>query len=121
MHSNIITTVAITRRESQHHLPHNTTRASAKKERVGVGKESKYQNRERKKKEREIKNVKWQACTNRLIHSLSLKAYPLLKIKNVFGHKPFRPIPSKWIISIAGSYCEVTHVEEVVPSLALVP
>ena len=37
----------------------------------------------------------------------------------MFGHKPFRPVPSKWIISIAGSSYEITHVEEVVPSLAL--
>ena len=40
-----------------------------------------------------------------------------------FGYiyKPFRPIPSEWVISLAGSSCEVTHVEEVVSSLASAP
>ena len=59
----------------------------------------------------------WQACTNRLIPSFPLKTYPLLRKKDLLGHKPLRPVPSKWIISIA---YEVIHIEKVVPSLALV-
>ena len=72
---------------------------------------------ERENQEEKIKSVEWQACTNRLIPSLSLKAYNLLRINDLFGHKPFRPIPSKWIISTVE---EVIHVKGVVPSLALV-
>ena len=73
----------------------------------------------RRKRElgRKKKGVEWQTCTNRLIPSLPLKAYPLLRINDLFGHKPFRPVPSKWIISAAD---EVIHVEGVVLSLALV-
>ena len=123
MHSNIIATVETTRRESQHHHHHNTTQVSTKKERKSVGERIKVTKRRKKRKKRnkEIESVEWQACTNRLIPSLPLKAYPLLRIKNSFGHKPFKPVPSKCIISTAGSSCEVTYVEEVVPSLTLVP
>ena len=35
----------------------------------------------RKKKKKKTKSVEWQACTNRLIPSLPLKTYPLLRIK----------------------------------------
>ena len=59
------------------------------------------------------------AGMHRLIHSLPLKVYPLLKIKE-FEHKSFRLILSKWVISMAGSPYEVTHIEEVVPFLDLV-
>ena len=52
MHSIIIATVAIIRRESQHHLDHNTTRVSTKKEKIGVGKN---QNNKMEKKENEEK------------------------------------------------------------------
>jgi len=38
-----------------------------------------------------------------------------------FEHKPFRPILSKWVISMAGSPCEVIHIEEVVLFLDLTP
>ena len=69
---------------------------------------------------KEIERVEWQACTNKLILSLSPKFYPLLKIKDLFGHKPFRPIPSKWTISTTGFSYEVVHIKEVVPSLVLV-
>ena len=56
-----------------------------------------------------------------LILSLPLKAFPLLRIKNSFRYKPFKPVPLKWIISITGSFNEVTHIKKVVPSLALAP
>ena len=59
-----------------------------------------------------------QACTDRLIPSLSLKAYPLETIKE-FENKPSRFILSKWVISEARSPREVTHIEEVVPFLDL--
>ena len=72
---------------------------------------------ERENQEEKTESVEWQTCTNKLIPFLPLKAYHLLMIKDIFGHKPFRPVPSKWIISIAD---EVIHVEKVVPSLALV-
>ena len=73
---------------------------------------------EKKKRERrEVESVEQQACTNRLIPSIPLKAYPLLRIKNLFGHKSFKPVLLMWIISTVGSFCEVTHVEELVPSL----
>ena len=72
-------------------------------------------NRVRKKNR---KRVGWQAYTNKLIPFLPLKAYPLLRI---FGHKPFRLVLSKWVISIVGPSCEVIHIEEVVPFLVLVP
>ena len=79
-------------------------------------------NKTGKKREsvKEIERVEWQACTNKLILSLSPKFYPLLKIKDLFGHKPFRPIPSKWTISTTGFSYEVVHIKEVVPSLVLV-
>jgi len=118
VHSISIAIVATTRRELQHHHHHKTTRGSSKKERK-EGERTKVKKGKKKKRKREsgreIESVKWHACTNRLIHSLPLKAYPLLRIKDSFGHKP------KWIIFIAGSSYEVTHIEEVVPSLVLVP
>ena len=117
MHSNIITTIVTSIRESYHHHHHNTTRASIKKERKEW--ERIKVTKRRGKKRKEVGSVEWQTCTNRLITFLPLKAYFLLRIKNSFGHKSFKPIPSKWIISTAGSSCEVTHVKEVVPSLAL--
>ena len=90
-------------------------------------KKEKKRERERKSDKTEKKelggkteSVEWQACTNRLIPSLPLKLYPLLRIKNLFGHKPFMSISSKWIISIARFSCEVIYVEEVVPSLVLI-
>ena len=69
---------------------------------------------------REIESVEWQTCTNRLIPSLPLKAYPLLRIKDLFRHMPFKPVPLKWIIFAIGFSYEVIHVGEVVPSLILV-
>ena len=79
-------------------------------------------NKTGKKRElvKEIEKLEWQACTNRLIPSLSQKAYPLLKIKDLFGHKPCRPVPLKWTISTTGFSCEVVHIKEVVPSMVLV-
>ena len=79
-------------------------------------------NRTGKKRElvKEIEKVEWQACIDRLIPSLFPKAYPLLKIKDLFGHKPCRPVPLKWTISTAGFSCEVVHIKEVVPSMVLV-
>ena len=75
-------------------------------------------NREvRKNQEEKTESVEWQACTNRLIPSLPLKTYHLLRINDLFGHKPFRPVPLKWIISAVDN---VIHVKGVVPSLALV-
>ena len=62
--------------------------------------------------------MRQQIRINRLIPSLSLKAHPLLRIKES-EHKSFRPILSKWVISVAESPYEVTHIEEVVPSLDL--
>ena len=120
MHINIITTIATFRKESRHHHHHNTTRASIKEERKEWERIKVTKNGE-KRERKEIESVEWQTCTNRLIHSLPLKAYFLLRIKNLFGHKPFWPVPLKWIISTARLSCEVTHVEEVVPSLALAP
>ena len=78
------------------------------------GKESRQKSGE-KIERREIESVEWKACTNRLISSLPLKAYPLLRIKNSFRHKPFKPIPSKWIISTAESSCEVTMLRKWFP------
>ena len=72
---------------------------------------------ERENQEEKTESVEWQVCIHRLIPSLLLKGYPLLRIKDLFGHNPFRPVPSKWIISTAD---EVIHIKRVVPSLALV-
>ena len=90
----------------------------------GVGESEVTKRRNRKEVGKGKKNrerVEWQAYTNRLIFSLPLKAYPLLKIKDSIGYKPFRPILSKWIIFIAGPSYEVIHIEDVVSSLVLVP
>ena len=105
------------RGESLHYHHHNTTRASIEKERKEWERIKETKNGE-KRERKEIRSVEQQACTNRSIPSLPLKAYPLLRIKNSFGHKPFRPVPSKWIISTAGLSCEVIRVKEMVPSLA---
>ena len=92
MHSNIIRIVVITKRESQRH--YHTTQVSIKKERIGgerikVAKiESKKQRIEKKKK-----IVEWQACINRLILSLPLKAYSLLRTKDSFGTSHSNPFP----------------------------
>ena len=102
MDSNTTTTIATSRGESLHYHHHNTTRASIEKER-NEWKRIKVTKNEEKRERKEIWSVERQACTNRSIPSLPLKAYPLLMIKDSFGHKPFRPIPSKWIISTAGS------------------
>ena len=120
MNSNTTTTIATSRGESLHYHHHNTTRASIEKERKEWERIKVTKNGE-KRERKEIRSVERQACTNRPIPSLPLKAYPLLRIKNSFGHKPFRLVPSKWVISTVGSSCEITHVEEVVPSLALAP
>ena len=53
MHSNIIKTVATTKRQSQHHHHHNTTQVSTKKERKGV--EGKNQGNKMEKKEKDEK------------------------------------------------------------------
>ena len=119
MHSNNTITVVITKKESQHH--HYTTQVSTKKERKEGERIKVAKKRERSKGSgRERESIEWQACTNRLFPSLPLKDYPLLRIKDLFGHKPFRPVLSKWIISIVGFSCEVVHVEAMVPSLVLV-
>ena len=47
------------------------------------------------KDQEEKRSVEQQACIDKQIPSLPLKAYPLLRIKNSFGHKPFKSIPSK--------------------------
>ena len=106
--------------ELLHYHHYNTTRASIEKERKEWERIKVTKNGE-KRERKEIRSVKRQACTNKPIPSLFLKAYPLLRIKNSFGHKPFRFVLSKWIISMAGLSYEIIHVEEVVPSLALGP
>ena len=120
MDSNTTTTIATSRGESLHYHHHNTTRASIEKER-NEWKRIKVTKNEEKRERKEIWSVERQACTNRSIPSLPLKAYPLMRIKNLFGHTPLRPVPTKWIISTAGLSCEVIHVEEVVPFLTLAP
>ena len=84
-----------------------------KRERIKINKNRK----ERENQKEKTEAIEWQACIDRLIPYLPLKAYPLLRINDLFGHKPFRPVPLKWIISAAD---EVIHVEGVVLSLALV-
>ena len=118
MDNNTTTTIATSRGESLHYHHHNTTQASIEKERK-EWERIKLTKNEEKRERKEIRSVEWQACTNRPIPSLPLKSYPLLRIKNSFGHKLFGPVPSKLIISMIGLSCEVIHVEEVVPSLAL--
>ena len=88
-----------------------------KRERIKNNKKKNKNREERENQEEKTESVEWQTCTNKLIPFLPLKAYHLLMIKDLFGHKPFRSVPSKWIISIVD---EVIHVERVVPSLALV-
>ena len=88
---------------------------------MGKNKSNKTEKKEKKKESvKEIERVEWQTCINRLIPSLPLKAYLLLRINDLFGHKPFRPVPSKWIISIAGFSYEVVYIKKVVSSLVLV-
>ena len=84
-----------------------------KRERIKINKNRE----EREHQEEKTEAIEWQACIDRLIHYLPLKAYHLLKINDLFGHKPFKPVPSNWIISAID---EVIHVEGVIPSLALV-
>ena len=87
---------------------------------MGKNKSNKMEKKEKRESGREIESVEWQAYTNKLIPSLPLKTYHLLRIKDLFGHKPFRPVPSKWMISTAKFSCKVVRIKEVVSSLVLV-
>ena len=94
MDSNTTTTIATSRGESLHYHHHNTTWASIEEERKEWERIKVAKNRERRER-KETRSVEWQACTNSPIPSLPLKAYPLLRRNNSFGHKPFKPVPSK--------------------------
>ena len=120
MHSIIMAIVAAIRRELQHRHHHNTTQVSTKKERkewerIKVKKTEKKEKRIRKRN-RECRMAGMHQQANPFSPSKSL---PFVEDKDSFRHKPFKPVPSKWIISIARSSCEVTHVKEMVPSLVL--
>ena len=88
-----------------------------RKKRVEKNQSNKAEKKEKESKEERIEEIGWQTCTNRLISSFPLKAYPLLRMKDLLGYKPFKSVPSNWIISTTRFSYKVVHVEEVIPFL----